>query len=472
MEAIPLDDEPTKELFRTGATMGCFQVESPGMRQLLQKLRADNLEIIIAASSVIRPGPADTGMMTAFIRRYLGKEPAVYLHAKLESILGETLGVMLYQEDILKVASAIGGMSLGEADNLRRSMSKKRGYEGMAQEKDRFLAGARKNGISDGVAAEIWRQIEGFAGYAFCKAHSASYARLSWQAAYLKAHYPAEFMAAVLTNQGGYYGPWAYVEEARRMGIRILPPDVNRAERAFSASDGGIVVGMMSVKSLTEKAIRTILTERAERPFESLSDFVRRVPMSLRECENLIQCGGMDEFDGNRPQKIWRLQMLFDDVRRADRRKSTIAGSGLFASLCEMEPAVPDIPDYALAEKIGYERRVLEFCVSAHPMVLLGDRYRSGDFVAIRDIAHHIGKRITVAGVVIAAKGTTTARNERMKFVSLEDHTGVLEVVLFPDSYRRYGRALQAGGLIVTGRVAEDETALTMEVQSVGALEI
>ena len=472
VEAIPLDDEPTKELLRSGATMGCFQVESPGMRQLLQKLRADNMEIIIAASSVIRPGPADTGMMTAFIRRYLGKEPPVYLHPKLESILGETFGVMLYQEDILKVASAIGGMSLGEADNLRRSMSKKRGYEGIAHEKGRFMAGAKKNGIPDDVAAEIWRQIEGFAGYAFCKAHSASYARLSWQAAYLKAHCPAEFMAAVLTNQGGYYGPWAYVEEARRMGIRILPPEVNHAEQAFAATDGGIRVGMMSVKSLTEKAIRRILAERTARPFDSLSDFIRRVPMSLRECENLIQCGGMDQFEGNRPQKIWRLQMLFDEARRGARRKSLAAGSGLFASLGEIEPAVPDIPDYTLAEKIAYERRVLEFCVSAHPMVLLDDRYRSGELVAIKDIARRIGKRVTVAGVIISAKGTTTAKNERMKFVSLEDHTGVLEVVLFPDSYRRYGHALHAGGLIVTGRAAEDETALTMEVQAVEPLEI
>ncbi|HUU69527.1 MAG TPA: DNA polymerase III subunit alpha [Planctomycetota bacterium] len=472
IEAIPLDDEPTKELLRTGATMGCFQVESPGMRQLLQKLRADNMEIIIAASSVIRPGPADTGMMTAFIRRYLGKEPPVYLHPKLEPILGETFGVMLYQEDILKVASAIGGMSLGEADNLRRSMSKKRGYEGIEHEKDRFLAGAKKNGIPDDVAAEIWRQIEGFAGYAFCKAHSASYARLSWQAAWLKAHYPAEFMAAVLSNQGGYYGAWAYIEEARRMGIRILPPDVNRADRVFAAADGAIRVGLMCVKSLTEKAIRTTLSERTTRPFDSLSDLIRRVPLSLRECENLIECGGMDEFDGNRPQKIWRLQMVFDVVRRAGRRKPAAPGSGLFASLEEIEPAVPDIPDYPLAEKIAYERRVLEFCVSAHPMTLLDGRYRSGELVAIKDMARHVGETVTVAGVVISTKGTTTAKNERMKFVSLEDHSGVVEVVLFPDTYSRCGRALLAGAAVVTGKVTDDETAITLEAQTVKPLDI
>ena len=470
IEAIPPDDEPTRRIFRTGSTIGCFQVESPGMRQLLQKLRADNLGIVIAASSVIRPGPSETGMMNAFIRRYLGREQAVYLHPKLEPILKETFGVMLYQEDILKVASAIGGMTLGEADNLRRSMSKKRGYEGIAQEKERFLDGAKKNGIPDDAAQEIWRQVEGFAGYAFCKAHSASYARLSWQAAYLKAHYPAEFLAAVLSNQGGYYAAWAYVEEARRMGVGILPPSVNRSDAASAAEGNAIRVGLMHVKSLTEKAMQTIIAQRSVRRFECVADFLRRVPISRKECENLVECGGMDEFGGNRPQKIWRLQMLYDRIRRG-RAKAAAAPAAELFDYQEEEIPVPEIPDYSPADRLDYERRVLDFCVTAHPMALFSHRYDAGQLLAIRDAPGHIGERVTVAGVPISTKGTATSKNERMEFISLEDHTGILEVVLFPDVYSRSGRALRSGLLMITGRLTEDEGAITMDAERVEPLE-
>jgi len=469
IEALPADDEATMQLFRTGATIGCFQVESPGMRQLLQKLRADNFEIITAASSVIRPGPADTGMAAAFILRYLGKEPAAFLHPKLEPILRETFGVMLYQEDILKVASAIGGMSLGEADNLRRSMSKKRGYEGIAQQRERFLSGAKANGIADDVAAEIWRQVEGFAGYAFCKAHSASYARLSWQAGYLKAHWPAEFMAAVLANRGGYYGTWAYVEEARRLGIGILPPSVNRSEPVFTAEGNAVRTGLSFVKSLTTRAVESILSQRAARGFRSMADFLRRVPISLRECESLIECGGMDDLgQGNRPQKLWRLQTLHAAVRRE--QKAGVPAAGLFGIDDEADAPVPDIPDYPLAAKLNHERRVLDFCVTAHPLSLFEAEYDSGRFTKATELHKFANRYVTIAGVVISTKGTTTASNERMKFISLEDRTGVVEVVFFPDVYRRFAHVLSGGFLAVTGRVTEDETAITIEAQSVESL--
>ncbi|MBC8278478.1 MAG: DNA polymerase III subunit alpha [FCB group bacterium] len=224
-------DEKTRELVREGGTMGCFYVESPGMRSLLKKLGCESFELLTAASSVIRPGVAESGMMGQFIRRHRGEEPVEYLHPKMEELLGETYGVMIYQEDVIKVAHYIAGISLGEADLLRRAMSgKERSPHKMKAMEHKFLRGCIANGVSSNIAQEIWRQVESFAGYAFCKAHSASFAVLSFKVTYMKAHYPAEFMAAVLANGGGFYSPAAYIEEAKRMGVKIELPDVNLSE--------------------------------------------------------------------------------------------------------------------------------------------------------------------------------------------------------------------------------------------------
>jgi DNA polymerase III alpha subunit len=225
----PVEDESTKELMRTGATMGCFYIESPGMRSLLRKLKVDDFETLVAVSSIIRPGVSDSGMTKAFIERHLGRQAVTYQHPEMERMLKRTYGVMIYQEDVIKVANAVAGMSLGEADSLRKCMSKKRDWERMDKYKARFIEGAALNGVPPDTALEIWRQVESFGGYAFCKAHSASFAILSWRCAYLKAHYPAEFMAAVIANRGGFYDTSAYIEEARRMGLAILPPDVNES---------------------------------------------------------------------------------------------------------------------------------------------------------------------------------------------------------------------------------------------------
>ncbi|VAX16168.1 DNA polymerase III alpha subunit [hydrothermal vent metagenome] len=228
-ETDPTTDPATKRIMREGKTMGCFYVESPGMRGLLKKLRVDDFETLVAASSIIRPGVSDSGMMKAYIERSLGREKPSCLHPSMERVLKETFGVMIYQEDVLKVVNVVAGMSLAEADSLRKCMSKKRNRERMDKYKGRFIDGAARRGVETKTAEEIWRQIESFGGYAFCKAHSASFAVVSYQTAYLKAHYPAEFMAAVIANHGGFYGAAAYIEEARRLGLDILPPDVNKS---------------------------------------------------------------------------------------------------------------------------------------------------------------------------------------------------------------------------------------------------
>ena len=236
-----------------------------------------------------------------------------YLHPKLEEVLRETHGVMIYQEDVLRVAHALAGMSLGQADTLRRSMSGKlRSPEAMAQVRDGFIAGCLAGGVGRDVAAETWRQIESFAGYAFCKAHSASYALLSLQVAYLKAHHPAEFMAAVISNQGGFYATAAYVSESRRMGLRILLPDVNHSDRDYVGRGREIRMGLMAFAGLAEAAIEGLLAARREGgPFTNLSDLLSRSGLGRAELELLVRGGACDGFELTRPELLWRLACRF-----------------------------------------------------------------------------------------------------------------------------------------------------------------
>ena len=298
--------------------MGCFYIESPAMRSLLRKLRTETFEELTAASSVIRPGVAESGMMQEYIRRHhivreRGDDASWYLHPKLAEVLRETHGVMIYQEDVLRVAHALAGMSLGQADTLRRSMSGKlRSPEAMAQVRDGFIAGCRAGGVGPEIAAETWRQIESFAGYAFCKAHSASYALLSLQVAYLKAHHPAEFMAAVISNQGGFYATAAYISESRRLGLRILLPDVNHSERDYAGRGREIRMGLMAFPGLAESAIEGLLAaRRVGGPFTNLSDLLSRSGLGRTELELLVRGGACDSFELTRPELLWRLACRF-----------------------------------------------------------------------------------------------------------------------------------------------------------------
>ncbi len=236
---IPDGDRETAALLRAGRTIGCFQIESPGMRSLLQMIRAESRLDVIHALSLIRPGPSGSGMKERFVRRRLGEEPAAYLDPRLEKVLGDTHGVMLFQEDILKVAAVIAGFTLEDGDTLRQAISKKRSPERIAALQERFLRGAAGRGVRPETAGEIWKLIQNFAGYSYCKAHAVTYGAISYQAAYLKAHYPAEFLCAVMANQGGFYETREYLEEARRWGVRILPPDValSGVEHCFRRDD-------------------------------------------------------------------------------------------------------------------------------------------------------------------------------------------------------------------------------------------
>lgn len=463
---LPEDDAASAALLRQGRTIGCFQVESPGMRALLQKLQADNLPILVAAESIIRPGPADSGLMRAFIHRYLGLEKPQYAHPALAKLLGETFGVMLYQEDVLKVAQAIGGLTLGEADDLRRSMTKKRNYEGVASLRERFIAGALSRGFPNEVTEATWKQISSFAGYAFCKAHSAAYSVLSWQAVYLKAHFPALFLAAVLSNRGGFYAPGVYVEEARRIGLKILPPNLNAAETNCTAEGNVIRIGFSFVKSLTGRTIEQILRERRSSAFLSLSDFASRVRCTQREMQSLILCGGMDSFGLNRPQLMWQLETLSHTQKEQVRP----AQPGLFTAVDQAPP--PDVADYSLEDKVRYEIDALGFAVSAHPLAPMRPSLEKRGVMRAGSIPDHQDRIIRVAGRVVSTKHTTTTeRGEEMFFLSLEDETALFEVVLFPHAYRRLRRILcRANAFVVTGKVQKDDGAWTLVAHSVEPL--
>jgi error-prone DNA polymerase len=465
----PVTDSATKTLVEDGNTMGCFYIESPGMRNLLKKIKVNSFEKMTAASSIIRPGVASSGMMQAYIKRHNGKETTAYLHPKLEEILAETYGIMIYQEDVIKVVHALVGMSLGEAEGLRKCMSKKRNWERMEKYKERFLSGAKNNGIPENIGAEIWRQIDSFAGYSFCKAHSASFALVSYRAAYLKAHYPAEFMAAVLTNQGGFYDACAYVEETRRLGVEILLPHINLSRYEFFAERcDAIRVGLMQVAGLSRAVIDRIITIRKERLFDCIYDFLMRVVPDLPEAETLIHCGALDGLAESRPE-------MFGEARRWHRtnslRKNTAQTS--FPLKIEHRSLAFELPELETNDKLLAEIDALEFAVTAHPMALYGvtnENWPSG-FTRARDIEKVNPKLVTMLGLLVTYKSTYTNKGERMKFVSLEDPTGIFEVTLFPKIYQKFGHVLiDKGPFVVKGRVEEDSGSRTVTALWLGRM--
>ncbi|MEW6516844.1 MAG: DNA polymerase III subunit alpha [candidate division FCPU426 bacterium] len=458
----PCADPATRALLREGRTLGCFYVESPAMRLLLRKLRCDDFGLLTAASSVIRPGVSNSGMMRMFVERHLGRQPVRFAHPGLRAILAGTYGVMVYQEDVIKVVHAIAGWSLGEADQLRRCMSKKRHWQKMDTYRERFLADAQGRGVAPRAAAEIWRQIEAFGGYAFCKAHSASYAQLSFQAAYLKAHHPAAFMAAVLSNQGGFYGPSVYLEEARRLGLRILGPDVNASVWRFGAEGAdGLRVGFMSVKGLGVAHAHALAASRAaDGPFRSLRGLLARVSLTREETEALIDCGACDGLGPGRTRLRW--EAALSRHWRGQAREPEL--------LAEPEPALP-----ALAEPDADERLALEFAQlglspSAHPLMRfrgLLSRLAGPGVVAAVDLARHAGRRVAAYGWLVTWRGNRVQKSgELMKFMTLEDLTGTFEVTLFPRAYAEHGHKLFGPGPYwVEGQVEDDRGGVTLTAE-------
>jgi DNA-directed DNA polymerase III PolC len=455
----PLNDQVTQDVIRRGDTIGCFYIESPATRLLIKKLwdrmppdqraTADVFENLVIVSSLVRP--AAISFVQEFVRRAHGK-PYQSLHRLIEPILKETYDIMVYQEDVTRVAMNLADFSLEDADQLRKVISKKHKARQLRDYHEKFCLGAAKHGASPEVIDKVWAMIMSFAGYSFCKPHSASYAQVSFKCAYLRAHYPAEFIAAVISNQGGFYSTFAYLSEARRMGLAILLPDVNASEWAYSGKGDRIRMGLMQVKTIPEAIGKRIVKERTEYgPFRSLQDFLARVKLEPSQARALIRAGCCDSIAGEltRPALLWRLY-----ARNAD------------------TGALPVPDDYAATQKLAHEIESFGFLASRHPLTLYQKHIERLRPVPASQMSRFIGCHITMVGWLITEKPVETKAGLAMEFITLEDTTALYDATLFPEVYRRCHQLLASNQpYVMHGLVEEEFGVVTLTVFDLRLLE-
>lgn len=456
-------DPATRELIRTGKTIGCFYIESPGMRSLLRRLDVETFEMLTAASSVIRPGVAESGMMQEFIARHKDPSRRKYLVPEMETYLGETYGVMIYQEDVIKVAHHIAGLSLEEADLLRRAMSgKMRSHHAMQRIVEKFFVSCKEKGLTDYQGKELWRQIESFAGYSFCKAHSASFALLSYQVAFLKAHYPAEFMASVLNNGGGFYSAAVYIEESKRLGLKIELPSINESEKDYVGKGKTIRIGLKAIKNLSYSAIEKIIEERKHSSkYVSLADFLVRTKPGYEETALLIKCGAIGCLRQTRPALLRLLDIYFHRRKIIEESYSDLFIRETFA----LEEEVKTDLNYTLAGICKEEYEAFGYMVTRHPLHFFREWIDEKGIVLAKDMKRKKARRVKMIGWYMTSKRIKTRKGEIMKFLSLEDLTGTFEAVIFPKAYCRVAElTLSMGPYLVTGKVdVNDHTNLVVE---------
>ncbi|WP_177566208.1 DNA polymerase III subunit alpha [uncultured Phascolarctobacterium sp.] len=475
IDKIPLDDEATCKMLCKGDTQGVFQLESGGMTKLVTDLGPESFEDLIPLVALYRPGPLGTGMVEDFIAGRHGERTAEMLHPLLESVLKDTFGVILYQEQVMQITSVMAGFSLGQADILRRAMGKKKAKE-LDSMREAFVEGAkRKHGISAGLSSEIFALLQHFAGYGFNKSHSAAYALVAYQTAYLKAHYPAEFMAAFLTSviSDSEKLSW-YISVCRGMGLKILPPDVNESGRSFSVNKESIIrFGLAGVRNVGENAINSILGARKDGPFTSLLDFCKRVDnraVNKRMLENLIKCGAMDSFGNKRSELLAVMEQAMDlgSNYQKDYQSGQMGlfGDDSFADVNELLiPKLDEIPKRTILQ---YEKELIGFYVTGNPLdAYIGSMHR---YIPIRKMMEATenmdGKYFSVAGIITECKIRNTRQGDSMAILSLEDFTGRLEIVVFPKVYREASRLLFLENAIsVEGKLSIDER--DREIQAV-----
>ena len=458
----PEDDVPTQQSIAQGRTMGCFYIESPAMRLLQQKTNVGDFEHLVIHSSIIRPAAND--VIQEYIHRLHGGtwEP---IHPLISDVLDETFGLMIYQEDVSRVAVALAGFSHAEADGLRKVMSKKDRELQLRDYLDRFINGARANGVTDEQIEKIWRMIMSFNGYSFCKPHSASYARISFQAACLKTHFPAEFMAAVISNQGGFYCPFAYVSEAKRLGIIVLPPDVAISQIHWTGRGRVMRVGLLSIKGLSANTQARIIAEREKSEFIDLTDFLNRVQPDEREGRALIHSRALDRFHPKKHHAalIWH----FSAWQKS--RSQINTNLSLFEDRTPV--TMPALPEDDPREKLRHEFKVLGFLCDRHPMTLFEEQLKHMKIVKATNAPAHLDRRIQIAGWLITGKTVITDKGDPMKFITFEDETGIVETTFFPKAYRQFCHILDYGRpYVISGKVEENWGASTMTVDMVRLL--
>ncbi len=460
VEALPDGDRLTSALLRDGRTIGCFQIESPAMRSLLKRTMCEDTDMLIKTIALVRPGASGSGMKKHFILRHHGKEPVEYLHPGMEEVLSDTYGVMIYQEDIMKVAHVIAGLDLAEADALRRAMSKKGSPAAMAKNMKGFIEKAVAKGVAQDVAEEIWALISNFAAYSYCKAHASSYGEVAYQCSYLKAHYPAEFMSSVLSNRGGFYHTAVYIEEVRRLGIELRRPDVNRSEVGYAMEDDAIRVGFVEIRNLNEDAVERILEKRGEKPFDSVSDLWKRGGVAPSDVELLVRAGACDGFGWTRRELMWELKMLAKAgvVSKKGSGESVFGEGGL-------QGLVPQLPDYSRKRRADEEWGALGLLASMHPLEYYAGALGEHRVILSSELDAYVGQEVVLAGWLIAERRVGLKDRGAMKFLTLEDGGGVYEAVMFPEAYQAFGHMLTTHGPYFVGGEVQDEDgycALTM----------
>jgi error-prone DNA polymerase len=446
------DDPKTRALFRTGQTLGVFYTESPASRLLCQKSRAETFDILVLNTSIIRPAS------NRFIRMYLERlhgAPYEPLDPCLRDTLAETFGVMVYQEDVVNVCAEFAGMPLATGDGLRKALSKKRPAKHLAAYADEFFAGAARLGRDPETARRVWEMVLSFAGYSFCKGHSCSYIQVAQQSCYLRANYPAEFFAAVLANGGGFYAPFAYVAEARRQGLRVLPPDVNASRVRTTGRGGEIRLGLQCIKGVSAEGMERVA---AGQPWTDLQDLRHRGRLSPEDLRLLIKVGACDTIaqGRTRPQLLWAVDCT----------------SARGTSLQSLPTRLPALGDYPPDKRRAIEYALLGFTTDGHPMDLWRERLRRFRLVRSVDLPRHVGRVVLCAGMLTTSKPVHTARDEPMEFATFDDGDGLIETVLFPDVYRARGHVLfDQGPFLFRGRVEEEFGAVTVTVLGLDRVE-
>jgi DNA polymerase-3 subunit alpha len=472
LDHLPLDDPKTYQLLAQGELGGVFQLESSGMRQIVRDLKPSGLEDISSVLALYRPGPLDAGLIPKFINRKHGQEAIDYAHDILRPILKETYGIMVYQEQIMKIAQDMGGYSLGQADLLRRAMGKKKMSE-MQKHQATFVQGAKGNGVDSKIAEDLWEQMVQFAEYCFNKSHSTAYGYVTYQTAYLKANYPVEYMAALLTaNSGDQDKVHGYISTCVKMGIEVEPPNINRSGIDFTPVGDRILFGLSAVRNVGQGAIECILEQRqTEGPFKSLADLCDRVDLravNRRALEALIQSGAMDCFNPNRRQLFEDLGLIIDWAN--GRAKDRAIGQGnlfdLFADTStatavetfESAPSAPPVEDYPQQEKLKLEKELIGFYISDHP---LKDVEKSAKILApislnqLADRATSDYENETLSAIVmlVSVKPVNTKKGDRMAIIQLEDLSGQAEGVIFPKAFERIGHLIEPDArLMVWGK--------------------
>ncbi|KAA3615417.1 MAG: DNA polymerase III subunit alpha [Calditrichaeota bacterium] len=470
-EVKPQLDPATQQLIKTGDTIGVFYVESPAMRQLQCKAKTGDFEHLVIHSSLVRP--AANAFNREYLRRLHGGDWQP-LHPLVEKILEETYGIMCYQEDVSRVAIALAGFSESQADGLRKVFNKKNNAEKVAQFQEDFYFGALKKGVAPETVEKIWQMIMSFSGYSFCKPHSASYAMVSFKSAWLRAHYPAEFMAAVLSNQGGFYSAFAYISEAKRMGIEVLPLDINHSRKHYFGVGKKLRIGFMQVKGLSDRAQENLLEEREKNGlFGSFDEFMQRTQTLPAMAVILVKAGAFDKIETmeRRPQLLWRIAREKAAAMRP--KKQTVQASlfdeaeesSLLHQTNRRKTPSPKLRAFDLKTTLAQEAETLGFLASRHPLTFYKHRAQAQKVVPAKDLAQFVGKTVRTVGWFVTGKLVRTKDEQAMEFISFEDTTAIYETTFFPKVYEKYCHMLSHGQpYILTGKVEEDFGAVTLTV--------